>query len=110
MGVSKKLSELRSRTSNGKVADSAGLGEMRIQLPDLADFLTPTRGDAGEIPGGTILVFVDSGCIKVCVSDRAVANRFFLVANDWLHVWEVITEAIYDPTTDWRPMQVYSKK
>jgi hypothetical protein len=103
MGVSKKLAELRSRAGSAKQSIHAGMAELRVLTPDLAEILTPQIEDGKEIPGATILIFGEKGCIKACVTDRAQGMRFFHVVTDTREFWKELCGAVYDPHTDWRP-------
>lgn len=105
MSVSKKLAELRDRRSNGKPTVHAGFAELGVTHPDLAEFLTPQMVKGQSQPGGTILIFVEDGRLKACVTDRFAGMRFFTVLATALDPWKTISELIFDPSTDWRPSE-----
>ncbi|TFH43807.1 MAG: hypothetical protein E4H01_11600 [Lysobacterales bacterium] len=110
MGASKRLADLRARkeSENGEVGTT--LREMESRCPGLAEIMLPMMEDGKLKDGATLLVFAEENALKVCVTDRASAQRFFRVMQSFIGFFEELEEAIYDPTTDWRTVRVVARK
>lgn len=74
------------------------------RYPALAEYL-----DADKFPDGsarktsTLLVFVDDGVLKACVSDRAESRVAFFSASTFEGLLDAVEVGLSTDNADWRP-------
>ena len=72
--------------------------------PEVFDTLAGWVGDKGaRIPGMTIMVFMDSGQVKVCVKDKHYKRMGFAVLNTALKLSQALEEVLDADGLEWRP-------
>lgn len=71
--------------------------------PRLHEFLSCAVYDDGSArKTGTLLVFVDSGLLKACLSDRDVSQVAFASANSMAGLLEALEGGLLEESLDWR--------
>jgi len=101
------LQDLRNRLSgdNGKgsckeVPKDEAFGK---KLPSLWEFLTaPKYEDGADRETGTILVFVEDGCVKGCLSNRDSGHVAFVSGSDWASMLAKAEKGLASDSLDWR--------
>jgi len=72
--------------------------------PLLFEFLTETRfADGGARKTGTMLVFVDAGCLKACLSDREESLVAFVTSGSFEGLLDAMEGGLSHDSLDWRP-------
>ncbi len=71
--------------------------------PEVTEYLT-----AEVYPGGekrqtaSLLLFVEGGKLKACLSDRDTGRVAFVAASSWIEVMDVLEGGLRDGSLDWR--------
>lgn len=71
---------------------------------DLWEFLTCTEWpDGSKRSPGSVTIFLDSGRLKACLSDKDAGLVAFVTASGLLDTLRALNKAVNDAGTDWRP-------
>jgi hypothetical protein len=88
------------------MSTSAGSASDLARWPNLIEFLTSLKwGDGSRRVSGTVLVFVDDGRMKCCLSDRDQGLVAFAVAGSILELFDAAEGLVARSDADWRPMR-----
>lgn len=86
-------------------------GELSRRFPTVWEFLTRVRWDDGKArETGTILLFVDTGVLKACISDRDAGEVAFLSGHTLESLLETIDTSLSGNSLEWRPARNGGKK
>lgn len=88
--------------SAGPVAPADELDRWAALLEFLSAAVYPT-GEPRQT--GTLLLFVEEGRVKACVSDRDQAAVAFVTGSGLLSTLSLVEESIREGTLDWRPQK-----
>ena len=84
-------------------ADSVATGDEWEEYPALLEFLASTVWPEGGVrQPGTLLVFVDEGRLKACLSDRAQGLVAFVSGCGLVGLLRAAEALLRDDTADWR--------
>jgi hypothetical protein len=73
------------------------------ELPALSEHLIQTQYDDGtHRQTSTLLIFVDGGVLKLCLSDREVGRSCFVSAATFEEALKKLDQQLADDTADWR--------
>lgn len=94
---------------SARCGDSGGMGDFVASpadleaFPDLVEFLTLMRfSDGTTREPGTLMVFLQEGRLKYCLSDKAEGRVAFRCFDSLHGLLEAIEEDIREGTLDWR--------
>lgn len=74
------------------------------QNPEMYEALAGYNDDAGKlVPGLTLMVYVDSGVVKLCLKDKHFKKIGFAVLNPLLKLSGAIEEVLDAGGIEWRP-------
>lgn len=72
-------------------------------FPCLWGYLSNTRWDNGDPrTTATLMFFVDSGCLKACLNDRANDRSAFFTGPSLPEILFTVETKLLDDTCDWR--------
>lgn len=79
--------------------------------PTLAAYLSDTTWDDGKKrETATLTLFVDDGCLKACLSDRATARIAFVTETTLQGLLDVLQEGLEDDSIEWRKANFKQRK
>jgi len=77
--------------------------DFTAMLPHLAEHLILTKySDNSPRQTSTLLIFVDQGVLKLCLSDREVGRSCFVTGKTFEEALRKLDEGLKDDTVDWR--------
>lgn len=92
-----------SSSTTGPCASFASTAADQSRWPVLVEFLASSSWPDG-LPRrpGTLLLFVDEGRLKACLSDRDQELVLFVTAYGLVEALDGAEQALQDPKADWR--------
>lgn len=88
---------------DGHILLSSDAGEFGLKYPTLWEFLTRTKWENGDRrETGTLLVFVDLGLLKCCLSDRDSGEVAFLAGADFDALMATVESGLAHSSIEWR--------
>jgi len=89
---------------NTKPAEAAWKGDdFKDQFPHVSAFWEQaTYDDGSPRQSGTIIIFVQDGMLKACVSDRDNGRSAFVTAPTFQALWELIEHGLAEAKLEWR--------
>jgi len=72
-------------------------------LPALAEHLILTNYEDGtHRQTSTLLIFVDAGVLKMCLSDREIGRSCFVTGRTFEEAFKALDDGLANDTVDWR--------
>lgn len=89
---------------------AAGLMSEGKRFPALFEFLTTTLVDGRKREPSSLILFVEDGYPKVCLSDRDASRVCFTTAGGFLEALEDLEANLQAGQVDWRAKRPYKGK
>lgn len=90
-------------STTGRCASFAGTADDQSRWPALVEFLgSCSWPDGQERRPGTLLIFLDEGRLKACLSDRAQGLVLFTTGDSVTGLIDAVEASLCDPRADWR--------
>lgn len=87
-----------------------GVLEESRRFPTLSEFLTVTAIDGVKREPSSLILFVEAGYPKVCLSDRHFNRVAFSTAGSFLEALEALEENLEAGLVDWRAKKPWKGK
>jgi hypothetical protein len=83
---------------------------MRKKFPVLFDFLCEDLWPDGELrERSTVIMFVEGGQFKACLSDKATGMCLWATAGDFASLWDTLEARLGEDKPDWRASKTKKK-
>jgi len=89
---------------------AAGLLDESRRFPALFEFLTTTLVDGRKREPSSLILFVEDGYPKVCLSDRDASRVCFTTAGGFLEALDDLEANLEEGTVDWRAKKPWKGK
>ena len=102
--MSSKIGRPVRRPSNddGTVQPPLSSPNFRDRWPDLFKFLAQHRGSGQNPSTGTLTLFLEQGCFKLCLNDRPNARSAFVSGKTIVLAFDAASVGIGRGTINWR--------
>lgn len=101
---------LHGSDRRGSSVGAAGLLEEARRFPALFEFLTTTMVDGRKREPSSLILFVEDGYPKVCLSDRDASRVTFVTSGGFLEALDDLEANLVEGTVDWRAKRPYKGK
>ena len=89
--------------SSGSPVGLPGGGSWRVLCPTVVDYMADTAyGDGSSRETATLLVFLEGGCFKVCLSDRDTGRTLWATGDDFDTALGALESRLSTGKAEWR--------
>lgn len=83
----------------------------KSEYPNIHEYISCDKWDDGKFrKTSTLLFFVDEGCMKLCLNDRALEKQAFISARTFTEALTLLDEGLEQDNIVWRANRPNGKK